>query len=158
MIPNQRKIVEDYRDMIENENRRVNERLTVFCQFQGLLVTALALGWGKRNGLELTGLTAGLGFCSAIVQGRGLYGAVRAIDLLYEEYLKLPKNIRAFAGPVVGKIPHPDQAFVPSRARAFLTPSMILPGLMLGAWLCIGVFNFLIPSGYFILELMFLSS
>ena len=109
--------------MIENENKRVNERLTVFCQFQGLLVTALALGWGKTNGLELIGLTSGLGLCSAIVQGRGLYGAVRAIDLLYEAYLKLPQAVRSLAGPVVGKIPHPEEAFVPSKIRAFLTPS-----------------------------------
>ena len=69
-----RKIFEDYRDMIENENRRVNERLTIFCQFQGLLVSALAFGWDKQNAFPLLVLTIGLGFVSAIAQGRGLWG------------------------------------------------------------------------------------
>ena len=44
-------------------------------------------------------------------------------------------------GPIVGKIPHPDNATVPSKWRVFLTPSMVLAELTTVAWAGLGAWK-----------------
>jgi hypothetical protein len=131
------KKVDDYREMIESENRRVNDRLTVLCQFEGLLFTALSLGWDKN--IEYVIVLATVGLMSSIALARALYNAESGIDKLYKTYILLPKDQKEQAGPVIGNYTLGPKDGIPRRWRFFLTPSVALPILLSLAWLCIAI-------------------
>lgn len=133
-LPDYPKIISDYRELIESENRRVNERLTIFCQFQGLLFAALALGWEKASNKDLLWMLSLLGIFSAGVISRALFMATNGINILHKEYLTLPEEARRLAGPVVGNLPDEKKSKISGKGRVYFTPSIVLPVLMILGW------------------------
>jgi len=133
--PYYQKKIDDYRKIIEFEHIRINERLTILCQFQGLLFGSLALGWEKNQNRDLIYILAFLGVFSSITLARSLYQAQIGIVLFQKEYSKIPKKYRELSGPVMGNMPVDENDPIPRIVRVFLTPGLVLPLLMLGAWL-----------------------
>ena len=118
--------------MIENENRRLHERFSILAQFQGLLFTALSLGWDKN--LHLIILIAIVGILSAVTIGGALQFAIIAMIKLTDEYDLIPKGERDLEGPVIGLFP---AKFRHNLFARFISYPFAIPLLVLPAWICI---------------------
>lgn len=126
--------IKDIRELIENENKRVHERLTLLVQFQGLLFTALALGWNKNYYLIL--LLAIVGIFSAFSFGQILVFTQLALRKLIDEYDKIPKEEKDLEGHVIGIFAFRGNRFFYVLGNIF-NPSFVLPCLSIIVWIFI---------------------
>jgi hypothetical protein len=126
------------REMIESENRRINERLTVLIQFAGLLFAAVALAWNKDSKFII--VVSVLGFCTTIIFLRSLVRAQIAIYELMMHYWNLPKAERDEAGPVIGIY----QKNSSHKWRVYFTPPFGVPFCITIAWGLLIVYKFFI--------------
>jgi hypothetical protein len=126
--------IKDIREMIEYENKRAQERLTILVQFQGLLFTALSLAWDKNRHLIL--LIAIVGIISSFSIGQILHFTQEAFGKLVKEYDKIPKEERDLEGPVVGIFAWGKNKFLFVLGRIF-NPTFALPALSIAAWIFI---------------------
>jgi hypothetical protein len=126
--------IKDIRELIECENRRIHERLTLLVQFQGLLFTALALGWNKNYYLIL--LLAIVGIISSFSFGQILFFTQLAFRKLLEEYNKIPKEEKDLEGPVIGIYAFRENRIFYILGSIF-NPSFALPWLSIIAWIFI---------------------
>ncbi len=128
------KKIKDIRELIEFENKRVHERLTLLVQFQGLLFTALALGWNKNYYLIL--LLSIVGIISAFSFGQILYFTQLAFRKLNDEYNKISNEDKEKEGGVIGFYAFTNNKFLYILGSIF-NPSYTLPWLSISAWIFI---------------------
>lgn len=114
------------REMIRHENTLINHRITWFSTLQGLLFTALAFSWDKKDAAGLSYVFAVLGILLSISTFYSMRASLAAIKALREWW----DNNRGqnYDGPdVIGR--RPDAKSLP-----LLRPYVVFPLSFTIAW------------------------
>jgi len=124
------KYAEITRNLIIQENARLNERTTWLLQLQGLLFAALAFAWGKES--LLIWLLSGVGILSSLAIGKALHSAIKAIDSIEMEWRS--KGIE-YKGPrIIGLGRYDAWRF---ERQVLLLPAYNLPIIFVTAWIIV---------------------
>ena len=116
-----------YRDLINQENARWNERMTWLLQSQALLFASIALGWEKDP--MLVCLLAGVGIASSYTIGRFLRNAITTIEGYIDEW---DDRAHDYKGPkLTGGIRKDGRA----DKADWRHPTIMMPHMFILAWL-----------------------
>jgi hypothetical protein len=130
--------LEDYaeitRNLISQENARLNERTTWLLQLHGFLFAALAFAWEKDSFVVL--LLSAVGILSSLAIGNSLRWASRAMDDIEEEWNNKGK---AYEGPrIIGMSGEKEKFF---ERKLLLHPPYRLPIILTMSWVAVLLFQ-----------------
>jgi hypothetical protein len=126
------------RQLVQEENHRINERMTWLVQLEGLLFAAVGFVWGKPDDQRIVIALAVLGIFSTAAIFTSLWWAVKAMDDIERDWRD--GFGQYYCGPrVIGKgwttVAGPDDARKMKRQRMFLLhPPFAVPSVSFVAW------------------------